>query len=200
VNKLIFSSVKNLENFDFEKLSKELGIEAEHPESKKQWMEDINDFSKKEKRVTILGSSSRMLFLKNIKISLIDRGFRGIIIEQLPHFMYETPRQKVHSSLSNSKFVIADNCEPSGELLELEYCKNSGVVTAMITKKGERLASWMSIDFHIHSKDFCIFDYEKEDLESVRKFVDEIISWVNKRCLERENDLNEVKKKYGYGS
>lgn len=190
-------SFRNLDRFDFNKVLR--GLEEESYLSKEQWEGELNFILKKEKRVTILGSTDRMRFLKNIKIVLVEKEYNGIIIEELPHLKYETPRQKVHSFLSTSKFVVADNCIPCGELLELEYCKNSGVITAIMTKKGKKLGSWMTIDFHIHSKDFWLFDYDREDLDYIRKFMNnKVIKWVSKRCNEREKELNKVKKKYGY--
>ncbi len=94
--------------------------------------------------------------------------------------------------------MVSNNCKPCGELLELEYCRNTGVITAILSKKNERFGSWMTIDFHIHSRDFRIFDYGSEDIESLKKFVKEITRWVDTRCKERENEIKVIEKKYGY--
>ena len=151
----------------------------------------------KKSRVTILGSHERIHFLKNIKIA-IQPTYHGVIVEDMPHFKYETPRQKVHSFLSSSRFVMVDNCLPAGQLIELEYCRNSGVITAILVNKGKPMGSWMSIDFHIHSKDFDLFDYEKDDIDYLREFVKPVIKWAENRCIEREKDIIDVKKRYGY--
>ncbi|GEM_PF-4539699 len=193
-----FDSFGKLEGYTEDNFDQKLeGLETEL--TKEEMEEAFDELAKKEGRVTILGSGDRMDFLKNIKIAVQSLGnYRCIIIEKIPHFKYETPRQKVHSFLSSSKFVIADNCKPSGELLELEYCRNAGVITAILAQKSQKLASWMSIDFHIHSKDFELFDYEKEDVDYLKEFMKSVIVWVENRCNEREQDIEDVKKRYGY--
>ncbi len=94
---MALSVFRKLNKFNLDRTLAEL--EEETKLSRAQWIDELNFGLRREKRVTILGSSDRMTFLKNLKITLIENGYNGIIVEQFPHFRYETPRQKVHSFL-----------------------------------------------------------------------------------------------------
>ncbi len=102
-----------------------------------------------------------------------------------------TPRQKLHAILSVCNFVIAEDSVPCGEILELEYCRHSGAITA-IMHTGQR-STYMTLDCGLHSPDFQAFNYNPKNLDEIKKVIKEIISWVKTVKDNRDNEM----KKFG---
>jgi len=102
-----------------------------------------------------------------------------------------TPRQKLHAILSVCNFVIAEDSVPSGEMIELEYCRHTGAITA-IMHTGLR-SSYMTLDCDLHSPDFNKFPY-KTNKEEVKKVVKNIIKWVKETKDKRQEKVKAFEK------
>lgn len=90
----------------------------------------------RESNIPILGSYMKnRVLLDKIKALVEIKHLIPVIIDALENIKHETPRQKIYNVLANAKFVIADDTEPCGEMIELEYCRNIGINTAIICKK-----------------------------------------------------------------
>ncbi len=148
----------------------------------------------RESNVPILGSymNNRPL-LDKIKALIETKHLIPIIIDTLETIKHETPRQKIYNVLANAKFVIADDTYPCGEMIELEYCRNIGINTAIICKKNVR-SSWLTWDFEIHSKDFKVFVFKSEKMSELGKTVVKMIKWSEKRNNEKEKHLKKIHK------
>ena len=109
-------------------------------------------------------------FLENISLLLQRKGYIPQVVENFKEIKYDTARQKLHCLLSLCNFVITDDSEASGEIVELEYCRNVGVVTAILSQE-KRRSSWMTLDFEIHSSDFKSFDYATNTLKELNKIL-----------------------------
>lgn len=145
--------------------------------------------------VVILGSYIKQKsILDKLRILLEVQEYTPIIIEDIENIEHETPRQKIHSLLATCNFVIAEDTEPCGEIIELEYCRHVGVVTAIISRKYER-SSWMTSDFEIHSRDFKVFAYRSEKINDLEKLLKIIIEWVRNRIKKRQKQMREIEKK-----
>lgn len=127
--------------------------------------------------VVLIGSYSDNI-LKIIRECLeeIVPPFVPIIAKKVTAQHGMTPRQKLHAVLSICGFVIAEDSIPCGEMIELEYCRHTGAVTA-IMHRGVR-SSYMTLDCALHSPDFAEFEYKSKSKEDIRPIIKEIISWV----------------------
>ncbi len=159
--------------------------------------DDILLFAKQTKKfresnVPILGSymENRSL-LDKVKALVETKHLIPIIIDTLENIKHETPRQKIYNVLSNAKFVIADDTYPCGEMIELEYCRNIGINTAIICEKNLR-SSWLTWDFEIHSKDFKVFVLKSKKMSELEKTLIKIIKWNEKRNKEKEKHLKKI--------
>ncbi len=148
------------------------------------------------KTVIIIGryDIKTIKFLNSIKSELMDLGYVPLIVEKIPNTHGETPRQKVHCLLASSKFVISDDSFPSGETLELEYCKNVGTVVGIICKDGYT-SSFMTIDFIIHSPDFKTFSYRNRGFKETKRLLNSVVRWAEKRINDREKHFQKIKLK-----
>ena len=139
----------------------------------------LNEIS--ERSVVILGSKFfKDHIIEKISAILLDNKLSPSIAFKVQedfdiHF---TPRQRIYWFLSNSRFVIAEDSIPSGEMVELEYCKNLGVTTAILHDENLPRSSWMTLDVDIHGADFRCFPYNKDNLAEKIK---ESINWANER-------------------
>lgn len=97
-----------------------------------------------------------------------------------------TPRQKLHAILSVCDFVIAEDSVPCGEMIELEYCRHTGAITAVM-HRGQR-SSFMTLDCDLHSPDFKKFPYKSTGKAEMKKVIRSITRWVktSKNCREKE--------------
>jgi len=146
----------------------------------------------KENTVVLLGcyNGEHKTFLENIGTILqVDYGYGPMLLEEFYKVPSETPRQAVHNIISSCNFVIADDTVPSGESLELEYCRNCGAVTAIVCRFHEKQwsrSTFMTCDFSIHSLDFEIFKFNSKvyKMDEIKKLVKRIVKWKNDRKAE----------------
>jgi len=145
------------------------------------------------------------MFLESLKTN-IERHFPyyGTTVKKLDSvsaLLKKTPRQILHFWLSNFAFVIADDTLPSGEIVELEHCLHCGAVAAIIargkTKEECRRSSWMTIDYHIHSTNFKVFEYEGDiDDKKITELLGKIIPFAEKRKEEVVKEFEKAHKDY----
>ena len=110
--------------------------------------------------------------------------------------VYDTARHKINSLIAKAKFVIVEDSVPSGAILELEYCKNVGAITAIFRKRGKK-SSWMSIDFEIHSEDFCSFEYDDWSSNGFEKMIKgPVLDWVEERKKKRNDRFKELEERF----
>ncbi|GEM_PF-4173910 len=107
---------------------------------------------------------------------------------------FETPRQKAHSLFSGAHFVVIENMCPAGQIVELEYCRNVGVMTAIVCKKDCKQSSWMTLDFPIHSNDIKVFFFDDLKLDNIRTTTNDIFDWVKNRGKERYDMFVDIDK------
>ncbi|GEM_PF-2287791 len=107
-----------------------------------------------------------------------------------------TPRQKLHALLSVCNFVIAEDSVPCGEMLELEYCRHTGAITA-IMHTGQR-SSFMTLDCDLHSPDFEVFNYNPKNFEETKKTIKQVLEWVEKTKKRRTDEMQKWTKELAY--
>lgn len=150
--------------------------------------------------VVVLGSKNfKEDIITKITSRLVERGYVPYVAFNLTEFVlpdHFTPRQRIYWFLADSCFVIAEDTVPSGEMVELEYCKNLGVTTAILHDKNLPRSSWMTLDVDIHCSDFSCFSYDKNNPEDLEKNVDKAIDWALKRNEQKRNDFSEKEKEW----
>ncbi len=167
----------------------------------------------KEKMVVLLGCYivEHLEFLKIIQTILeVKFQYKSIILEDMYNLgdgttiSKETPRQIVHNIISSSNFVIADDTVPSGESLELEYCRNCGAITAIICRYHNNIwqrSTFMTSDFTIHSLDFKKFNVvpsrnASKNLKEIEKMLNSIIKWKDARKKEIHDKMKKAYEEY----
>jgi len=167
----------------------------------------------KEKMVVLLGcyKEEHLIFLKNVKTILdVKFGYQSIILEDLYNIgdgstiSNETPRQILHNLISSSNFVIADDTVPSGESLELGYCRNCGAITAIICRyynETWQRSTFMTSDFTIHSLDFEKFNFMPDSNTTINsKKIEELLfsitKWKDARKKRIQEQLKDAYEEY----
>lgn len=163
----------------------------------------LNEISKR--TVVVLGSKHyKEPIIKRMDSVLTENKFVPLVAFKISEMFEEhlTPRQRIFWFLSNSRFVLAEDSVPSGEMIELEYCKDLGVTTAILHDKNLPRSSWMTLDIDIHSSNFRCFEYEKDSIEETVK---EAIIWAESRnknkidmFLEKEKEWNKKNKVFDH--
>lgn len=150
--------------------------------------DQLNEISKRS--VVILGSRIyREKMIDKISSTVLDDGnFVPTIAYKLQQTFdrHQTPRQRINLLLAIASFVIAEDSVSSGEIVELEYCRNLGVTTAVLHDESLPRSSWMTLDVDIHCADFRCFPYKKDNLENK---VREAIKWAEKRNQEKMQEF-----------
>lgn len=144
--------------------------------------------------VVILGSKYyKEDILKKIEPTLAQKGYTPIVAFEISENFEEhfTPRQRIFWFLSNSVFIIAEDSIPSGEMLELEYCKTLGATTIILHDKKLPRSSWMTLDIEIHSSNFRCFEY---DIDNIEKTISDAISWAISKNADKIKVFNEKHK------
>lgn len=152
--------------------------------------------------VLLLGSyskpQSRML-MSNLAVLLAEEDYVPFLVEDLDRLSGEKPRQKVTFLISGVRFVIADDTHASGEILELDYCYNSGAVTCILRVDYNK-SSWMSLDFEVDSRDMEVFDIDStiiDDMDALDEFKEnQIVDWAETRLDSREQEFQQLEQKY----
>lgn len=141
----------------------------------------------KNKNVLVLGSYSGDAYLKLEQIirQLKVRGYNPVLVKDIPDNLYQNLRQKVVTLGSLSRFIILDDSEPAGQIMEVELCKNNEWVTVIVRPNGSG-SSFMTLGVSKTSKVINeIFYYEENLVQSI----DEGIDWAE--CL-----LHSLKQNY----
>ena len=168
-------------------------------------MEDshIDDLKKLEeitkKNVVVLGSKNfKEETIGRITARLVEVGYTPIVAFKFSGALQEhfTPRQRIYWFLADACFVIAEDTIPSGEMVELEYCKNIGVTTAILHDKNLPRSSWMTLDVDIHCADFACFPYDRQKPENLEKNVDTAVAWAVKRNEQKRKDFSEKEREW----
>ncbi len=170
-------------------------------ETKSSCEEDLDNFRKEHigKYAVILGSYKTphgRNFFKRVSAVLDDSEIPYTVIKNFEGMEFETPRKKLHWFLSGAKFVIADDSMACGEIMELEYCRHCGIVTAILTSETGDRSSWMTLDCDIHSKDFRCFEYGKDEVENYVTAINEIRDWVDKRLKKIKTEFEKKEKMF----
>jgi len=141
-----------------------------------------------------------------LTIPLIDDKGTNRHLTPREKYHFFTLRQKLHLLLAASRFCIIEDSTPSGAILEIGYAKNSGVVTILLRAKNDneensryQKATWMTLDFEIHSKDTIVIHYSLGRLKDPlyqRRLVKCIVYHAEKRILERYQELCKIISKY----
>lgn len=164
----------------------------EHFEKYGQYMKIFSKITKR--NVVVLGSRIyKEEVVNKISVKLLDNNLLPTPAFKITQTIEEhiTPRQRICWFLSNSVFVIAEDSVPSGEIVELEYCKNIGVTTCILHDKNLPRSSWMTLDADIHTSDFKCFRYDKNNLDSV---IDKAIKWAFDRNEEKSRQFSKNQK------
>ncbi|MBB4119763.1 hypothetical protein GGR32_002069 [Mesonia hippocampi] len=139
--------------------------------------------------VLILGKDTgeHMQKLEKIAKILEENNLSPIIIKKKEDFKEEKPNQKILRHALQSKFIIIENTEPSGHLIEFEKIKITEKITAVIQKENNG-ATWLTEDSFIGRTDIKKFTYSnsKKDFE---KNVICAIKWGNEKFEEQMDIL-----------
>ncbi|MFH1472447.1 MAG: hypothetical protein ABIF85_06105 [Nanoarchaeota archaeon] len=153
--------------------------------------------------VVVLGSRYyKEEIMGKIKSRLVDNGYAAFAAVEITRSFDEhfTPRQRIYWFLANSCFVIAEDSVPSGQMVELEYCKNIGVSTAILYDKNLPRSSWMTLDMDIHCSDFKCFCYDRHKDGNLEETVDNAIKWAKKRNKDKQNEFSNKAKEWEAGN
>ena len=152
-----------------------------------------------EHNVVVLGSRFfKEDIIDMISAKLTQNGYTPIIAFKISENfeLHFTPRQRICWFLANSRFVIAEDSVPSGEIIELEYCRNLGVTTAVLHDKNLPRSSWMTLDIDIHGTDFNCFGYDKNDKRDISARISEAIIWANNRNDDKKKSFEDKHEEY----
>ena len=150
--------------------------------------EYINNF--KEKAVLVLGSYSLQgkERLKRISEILKEHNYEPYLLKDIPDNPYQDLRQKVTAIASVVRFIIVDDIEPSGHLVELQLCNQGNWVTIVLRPQGIG-PSFMARGFSITSKVFKEIEYLPD------KFEDSLlkgIQWAESKIKELRKNYQEI--------
>ena len=144
----------------------------------------------RDKTVLVLGSYNdagrqRLTAIAHI---LEDLGYEPLLIEDVPDFEHYDLPQKVTAIGAISRFVIIDDSEPSGHLVEVEICRHNRWVTVLL-RTGGHGASWMTAGASYFSNVILEKEYEQEN---PRPAVSESVQWAEARLDEMKVKLNRL--------
>src|SRR5699024_4221587 len=110
--------------------------------------------------VLVLGKDTDgyMKNLETIAENLKNARIKPIIIKKEEDFIEEKITQKVLRFALQSKYVIIENTESSGHLIEFEKLKMTEKIIAILQKKGQG-ATWLTEDSFIGRTDIKKFTY-----------------------------------------
>lgn len=164
----------------------------------KRQFEFYHMYSNRGDYILLIGGNGTSTTLSMLQLAM-DRHFRRILPIRENHVNIskrkggESFRQRLHHLISGANFVILDNSYPHTNNLELGYCKNTGVITAILLKEDAWRNKHSGADFDIHSDDFKIFSYNESDFSNtLHNVISNILSWVDCRKEIRESKLCNV--------
>lgn len=107
---------------------------------------------RKEKAVLVLGSYSPegTKRLAAIKRELVALGYDPLLLREVPDNAHQSLAQKVATLGHLARFVVIDDAEKSGHLVELSICEANRLVTIVLRPGGEP-SSWMAAGQSIYS-------------------------------------------------
>ena len=154
------------------------------------------------KYVLLLGSfgDKEKDLYNNLKIALEDFKLNSTIVkihQELKEKEGVTPRQLMHYLIAGSNFVIANDTAFGGQIAELEFCRNCGIITVIISKNGRR-CSLMTLDHSVHSEDFIIakFNGQYTNIGKLKTVVKELIKKVKDRKKQRQKQYHKLANEY----
>jgi hypothetical protein len=181
--KLEFLCVENDDEFQqFYKLSN-----TDNQEYISEWENGLNS-----KRVLLLGPDSnkeRMAHLESIGRLIEDYNYQCIIMKNVPDESHSNLEEKFKKLVNESRFVIVENSEASGHLVEIGEIENTKII-ALIRKTGT-ISTKMVEDYGKGNADIKTSFYD--DTSSLKKAVREIAQWAETRVNVRYRLLRQLK-------
>jgi hypothetical protein len=139
----------------------------------------------KDRTVLVLGAydEAGIKRLDSIASSLTAIGYSPLLIRDIPDHPHQDLGQKVSAVGAIARFILIDDTEKSGHLMEAQICKQNAWVTVVLRAMGHR-SSWMTAAFSASSK--VLFEYEY-DPSHPEPSVAHVCEWAEEtlRALER---------------
>ena len=90
---------------------------------------------------------------------------------------------------SLSRFIICENSESSGHIIELGLASTNRFVTAILQQRGTG-ATWMQSDYSFDFSFMKAFEYDHPD--NVEPIVNEALEWAEEKVRERAAYFNKL--------
>jgi len=143
----------------------------------------------KQRTVLVLGpykdeGRKKLAIIRN---ALEKDGLEAVILDDFADIHQQSIFEKMLMFGSLARFIVCDESESSGHLIELKACAEIGFVTALL-RPGGKSPTWMNADIaHDRSYVKAIAYESNEDLSSK---VLEAVQWAEKKIKERTDYYN----------
>jgi hypothetical protein len=143
----------------------------------------------KNRTVLVLGdysSDEGLSRLEKISQALELCGYESILVKDIPDHPYHDLPQKVVAIVAISRFVVVDDSSKSGQLLEVQLCKQNSWVTVLLRAGGVG-GSWMTAGAAHTSNVIQELPY---DPSSPDQAIAEAVQWAEGKLQELQRKLN----------
>ena len=144
----------------------------------------------KKKSVLVLGGysvdgDSR---LRKICDALHAEGYDSILVKDIPDHPHHDLRQKVTAIGAVARFVVVDDTERSGHIMELQICDTNNWIT-LVLRPGDRSSTWMTEGLSEKSKVIQEYKYDPSTPDINLK---DAISWAESTISQLQRNYERI--------
>jgi hypothetical protein len=152
----------------------------------------LRDVSRTKKNtVLIIGKcGENTTRLREIQDVLRGRGLEGVLLQDFPDIEEQSISEKMVLFACIARYVICDDANPSGHIVELKICSDLRFTTAVLRPEGTP-ATAMQADIDQNCDFIRVFGYSQANRSSV---LAEAISWADGKVRERAAQFNQLYK------
>jgi hypothetical protein len=144
----------------------------------------------KQRTVLVLGSyrDEGRKKLSTIRRVLDESGLEAVTLDDFGDIHQQSVFEKMLMFGSLARFIVCDESEASGHLIELKACADIGFVTALLRPQGKS-PTWMNADIAKDRAYMRAIAYETD--EDLSKKVLEAVEWAESKIRERADYYNQ---------
>jgi hypothetical protein len=142
----------------------------------------------KDRTVLVLGAYDEfgVKRLSAISAALKDKGYNPILIKDIPDLLGQDLSQKVVTIGSISRFIVVDDSEPSGHIMEIDLCRINRWVTVLLRAEGKG-STWMTAGASLYSNVMYETAYDPSE---PKQAIDVSTAWAEERLKEIKSSLS----------
>jgi hypothetical protein len=137
--------------------------------------------------VIVLGKDTgdHIALLHEIQSHLRAEGVNSRLIKELPDEARHTPEQKVRMWIGAAPFVVVEDTAAAGQIAEIEYAKQGGVICVVLRQEGKG-STWMFSD--ATTKDYPFVKSIEYPPGGLQRAVSAGVKWAKGLIAQREVD------------